>query len=765
MRFVPWVLALSTLSALPALAEPGVVAPEGPHFMLSGARDGPGLGLVDTRTRFSVAGVITRVQLTQVYENRGAEPLEALYVFPLSTGAAVHGMRMRIGDRVLEAKIAEKQEAKRRYRRAKRNGKQAGLLEQHRPNVVQMHVANIRPGDRIEVEVDYTELMTPTDGIYELVIPAVVGPRYTQESSSHEAWTSNPYASNVRPSGPKWHMSGKLRAGLEIAALSSPSHTISPRFIDRQGVSVQVNEDKGDRDFILKYRLGGAQIETGLLLYPGDEEKFFLLTVAPPKRVAAAQVVPREYVFIVDVSGSMGGFPIETARKLMRDLVNKLRPEDRFNVVLFAGDSTVLSPESIAATPQALQRAETLVGGMRGGGGTNLLAALQRSLKLPRSENLATSFVLITDGYVSVEREALHLMANHLGTANFFTFGIGKSVNRHLIETLARAGMGSPFVVLNAQQAPDAAERFVRYVEQPVLTDIKVSFDGFDVAQVEPKNAPDLFASRPVTIFGRYHGQPSGTITVQGRAGRQSFVHTVPVGAEAASDDLGALAHLWARHRVRRLSDLDASGGAPQHAAQITSLGLKYGLLTAFTSFVAVGDEVVLHGGEGARTQAESSGILGALKGSAGGAALGVGGLGTRGSGAGGGAMGYGRGKGALGLASNSVPKVVSGQPVIMGSISRASIQRVIKRERRAMQALYEAALKRSPKLRGKIVLKLHINADGRVTKASVSEDGIGDPRLAAGLIRLARRLRFPKPPGGGSVVINYPVVFRPNVR
>ncbi|MCA9553282.1 MAG: VWA domain-containing protein, partial [Myxococcales bacterium] len=496
----------SLMAAAPGWTAPGDEGehPTGPYFQLSSATAVEQFPLTESRVRFEVNGVITRVRLFQTYENHGAEPIEAVYVFPASTGAAVHGMRMKIGERVLEARVDKKAAAEATYREARDDGRHAGLLTQERENVFTMRVANIRPQDKVEVEVDYTEHMRPTDGTYELVVPGVVGPRFTGEAKAAEEWTANPHVSASHPALFKWSASGHIRAGLPVAALSSPSHTLSPRFLDAHAVGIEVtDEDGADRDFVLRYKLGGPGIETGLLLFPGQDEQFFLLTVAPPKRVAADQIVPREYVFIVDVSGSMGGFPIRTAQELLQNLVKGLRPQDRFNVVLFAGGSTVMAAQSVPANPANLAQAERTIAQLHGSGGTELLSALKTALGLPRAEGMSTSFVLITDGYVNVEREALELVSSRLDEANLFTFGIGSSVNRALIEGLARAGLGEPFVVLNPSEAEPKSQAFLRYIEQPVLTDVKVSFDGFDVYDVEPPATPDLFASRPVVVFGK----------------------------------------------------------------------------------------------------------------------------------------------------------------------------------------------------------------------------------------------------------------------
>ena len=573
-----------------------------PYFMVDTDRGtSEALPLASTRSNVQVAGTVAHVRVSQVYRNRGSEPLEATYVFPGSTRAAVFAMRMKIGKRTINAKIQTKDEARKTYERAKAEGKSASLLEQHRPNVFQMSVANIMPGDRIEVQLDYVEMLVPDAGVYELVIPAVVGPRYAGDqgpgtTGTNEKWLNNPYVSKAPGQSPyKWGVDVKIDAGLPIAGLQSPSHRISPRFKGASTAGMRaLDEDGGDRDFVLRYRLSGDRIQSGLLLLPGEDGEggYFAAMMTPPRRPAPSMIPPREYVFVMDVSGSMNGFPLNTAKTLMRQLLSGLRPEDRFNVLLFAGGNRVLSAKSLPASPENLERAMAAIDRERGGGGTRLLPALKRTLALPRTEDMSTSIVVVTDGYVAVEREAFDLVRKGLNEANLFAFGIGRSVNRHLIEGLARAGMGEPFVVLDAGSAAKTADRFRRYIESPVLTNIGAHFDGFDAYDVEPATIPDLFAERPVLLFGKYRGQAKGRIVFEGRNAKGAFRRTMKVADATKDRSLIALRYLWARHRIRDLSDRLRFDRTDSTQKEITSLGLKHSLMTEFTSFVAVDNKV-----------------------------------------------------------------------------------------------------------------------------------------------------------------------------
>ncbi|MEM7700230.1 MAG: VWA domain-containing protein, partial [Verrucomicrobiota bacterium] len=311
----------------------------------------------------------------------------------------------------------------------------------------------------------------------------------------------------------------------------------------------------------------------------------------PPERVHPEQIPPRDYVFVVDVSGSMNGFPLKTARSLMKDLVGNLHESDTFNILLFAGGSEVLSPDPIPATRQNLSDALRWLDRAKGGGGTELLSALHRALNLQTAEGTSRSIVVVTDGYVSFEREAFETVTDNLGHANLFAFGIGSSVNRYLIEGMARVGRGEPFIVTEPKHASEQAELFRDYISAPVLTDIDIDFEGFEVYDVEPATYPDILADRPLTVFGKWRGRPRGRIDVSGATGTGPFDSSTMVDSSELNNS--SLPYLWARDRIASLSDFEGPRSTDQELRQqITTLGLTYNLLTEHTSFVAV-DSIV----------------------------------------------------------------------------------------------------------------------------------------------------------------------------
>jgi Ca-activated chloride channel family protein len=524
--------------------------------------------LLETKAQVNIAGVIADIRLTQVYKNAGKRTIEAIYVFPLGTKSAIHAMRMKIGTRVIEAKIEERAMAKMIYEKAKGEGKVTSLLEQQRPNVFQMKVANIMPGDVVEVIVDYTELLVPEDGIYEFVFPTVVGPRYSEKrekgAKDFDTWIKTPYLHEGEEPTYSFDIDVNIRTGIPLAKVWVPSHRVKVR------------------------------LQSGLLLYPGKEEKFFLLMLQPPERVTLDAVPPREYVFIVDVSGSMHGFPLGVSKALIGEIIGNLRGEDYFNILFFAGGSKVLSPHPLRATEGNKARALAMLEQQRGGGGTRILPALKRTLSLEKREGLSRIVVIATDGYVAVEKEVFDLMRGNLNEANFFPFGIGKGVNRYLIEGMARVGKGEPFVATNRKEALKLAEKFSDYIQSPLLTDIGVKFQGFDAYDVEPPSLPDLFARRPLILFGKYR-MAEGKVRVTGRTVSGEYERVIEVTPSLEDEDNEALKYLWARECIARLSDYGRVG--VKVAEEVKNLGLKYHLMTQYTSFVAV-DTIVRDTGE-----------------------------------------------------------------------------------------------------------------------------------------------------------------------
>ncbi len=728
------------------------------------------LPLKSTSVQVSISGVIADVLVTQVYKNEGKRPLEAIYVFPASTRAAVYGMKMTIGERTITAKIAERQDARRQYEEAKQAGQSASLLEQQRPNVFQMNVANILPSDVIRVELRYTELLVPTDAVYEFVYPTVVGPRYTEQklddANPWEVWTRNPYLHEGEPPTYTFDMIVNLSAGLPIQEVTCSSHKVNINYegpgLSRIGLDPS-EKYGGNRDFILKYRLSGGGIETGLLLFEGKEENFFLLMMQPPKRVSERQIPPREYIFIVDVSGSMHGFPLDISKKLLKDLIGKLRPTDSFNVLLFAGGSSLMAKQSLPATPENIRQAINLIERQRGGGGTRLLPALERALALPKSEGYSRTVVIATDGYVAVEAQAFDLIRNNLGNANMFTFGIGSSVNRHLIEGMARVGMGEPFVVSKPEEAPEKAKKFRKLIQSPVLTGIQIDFGKFQVYDVEPLSIPDVLADRPVIVFGKWRGKPQGHIEVRGQSGDRPFTKRIPVAHAKPLETNSALRYLWARHRIALLSDYNRLSQQDERVKEVTTLGLSYNLLTAYTSFVAIDTQVRLVDGkavtvkqplplpQGVSDLAVGNGTYAKTRAQAFAAAPSTM---VRESGAGKGWFACKDEK----ISSEARPSETNlmklRKVAVSEGLSEHVVRSLIESDMPAITKCYSVASGQRSSLKGEVVFRFVIGSDGRVKEAHMEKGEEKYKDFASCVVKRLKSLQFPVQTGSKDVVV-----------
>lgn len=588
-----------------------------PYFFIEGADPAVDhLPLKATEVKAAINGIIADTYVTQTYANEGEHVINASYVFPASTRVSVHGMTMQVGDQILRAQIKEKEEAKAEFEEAKSEGKSASLLEEKRANVFTMDVANIMPGDEIRIELHYTEMIESTEGIYSFVFPTVVGPRYarpmeTDSGADDDDWVETPYlVDDSMPEG-SYEISVKLSGGVPLQGVKCPSHRISVKQENETEAEITLANPKdyaGNRDFILEYELVGEELGTGLMLYEGEEENFFLLTMQPPARYEPEDIPDREYIFVLDVSGSMDGYPLDTAKVLIRDLVMNLQETDRFNVVLFSDRVSRLAMRSVEATRENVVRAIRMIDQQEGGGGTEMEAALKLANAIPRNQGTARSVIVISDGFISGEEDVFGEIRANLDTTSFFGFGIGTAVNRYLMEGIAKVGMGESFIVTNDDEAQETAKRFRTYVQAPILTDIQVDFQGFDAYDIEPEQMSTLFAEKPVVLFGKWRGEAAGSIQISGKTGNEIYRETIQVKETQVQEEHEALQYLWARKRVERLTDYGIHQEKEETKAEVTALGLQYHMATPYTSFVAVLDTV--RNPEGDSTDVDQPSVL-----------------------------------------------------------------------------------------------------------------------------------------------------------
>jgi Ca-activated chloride channel family protein len=590
--------------------EPG----ELPRFEFAGET----LPLRSTAVRAHLRGPVAEVVVTQRFVNDRPTAIEAIYTFPLPENSAVDRMRMVLGERVIEAQIRERRQAQQDYQRARAAGHTAALLEQERPNVFTQSVANIPPGEAIDVELRYLQTLSYDAGEYEFVFPTVIGPRYipgtrtgTQSGTGRLADTDRvPDASRITPptvglgqrTGNDLTIEVIAEAGSPITAWAAPAHDVLALAAgERLHVKLAAHDRIPNRDFVLRYRSAGARPAARMFVAPDQDGVggHFLLVAEPPRLDIEKLVGQRELIFVVDVSGSMNGAPLALAKAAMREALAGVRPVDTFDVFVFSGATGRLFDAPRPATGANLQLARDFIDGLRAGGGTEMGGAVAAALASQIGAGRHRYVFFLTDGNTGEEEaiardaRALVQRQKQAGTrARVFGVGIGSSPNTHLLAQLSRAGDGVPLSIHRPLEVARAVQTFERIIDAPILTDVAVAWDTIKVDAVYPNTAPDLFASRPLVLHGRYDGKlpQHPTLALRGAVGPQSV--TVPITVTPVGERTDVLGGLWARARVDDLELIrttDESHTARALAEQdILATGLEHHLVTAFTSLIAV---------------------------------------------------------------------------------------------------------------------------------------------------------------------------------
>ena len=558
-----------------------------------------------------ISGPLARVTVTQEFENTSNEKIEAIYTFPLPAKSAVDDMTMTVGDRVIKGTIKRREEAREIYERARRQGQVAAVLDQERPNIFTQAVTNLVPGARVKIVISYVETVPYDAGRYSFSFPMVVGPRYIPGGGrvSDAARITPPVTPPSARAGHDISVAVKLDAGVAIESLASPTHGIDIErpSANRAVVRLKNQNEIPNRDFILGYDVAGRAVADAVLTHRAGRGGFFMLMLQPPERVVASEVTPKELVFVVDTSGSMSGFPIEKSKEVIKLALDGLNPRDTFNLITFAGDTHVLFPRPVPATPDNVRQAQQFMLSRSGGGGTEMMKAIRAALDPSDQQDHVRVVCFLTDGYVGNDMEIVGEIRKH-PNARVFSFGIGSSVNRFLLDKMAEEGRGEVEYVGLSDDGSAAARRFHERVRNPLLTDISIEWNGLPVTEVMPARPADLFAAKPLVIVGRYDRAGQGRVRLRGKRAGQEWVREIAVSLPESEARHDAIAALWARTRVEELMSEDWTGA--QHSQMrgdlqesITRIALQFRLMTQFTSFVAVEESTVTSGGVPTKVQ------------------------------------------------------------------------------------------------------------------------------------------------------------------
>jgi len=566
------------------------------------------LPLKRTEVKAEISGFVAEVLVTQVFLNNADKPIEAVYVFPLPENAAVNDLTLTVGDRVIKGQIKKREEARKVYEAAKALGQTAALLDQERPNIFTQSVANIQPGREIKVTLKYLQNLDYDHGVYKFAFPMTVGPRYIPgepAGKSGTGWAQDtaavPDASRITPpvtrpgqrSGRNITVEVKLNAGLAVKNIRSSSHEITVKALGDNAAEIALDPDDRipNKDFLLTYEPAGKAVDAAVLAHKDGKEGYLTLIVQPQGDFPLSDVTPKELVFALDVSGSMSGFPVETAKETALRCLEGMNPGDTFQIFSFASGNQLHFERPLRNTPENVALGRSVINGLQGGGGTEMLEALRKVLEFPKDPARLRIVLFMTDGYIGNDPQILAFVKEHLNGSRIFPLGVGSSPNRYLLEEMAVLGKGTVQYVRQDEKPAKlekVIEKFYDRISKPVLTDLAVDWKGLDVMDASPAALRDLFAGQPVFLHARYRGSGSAAVTLRGKMKGQPWEMPVQVNLPARETANAALGPLWARSRITELSRAMYGRQDEGLKEKITELALEHKLVSEYTSFVAV---------------------------------------------------------------------------------------------------------------------------------------------------------------------------------
>jgi len=577
-----------------------------------------------------IQGDLASVTVQQTFANPLNTPLNVTYLFPLNKDAAVYKMVMEVGNEVVQAQIKKKEAAQATFEQAKREGKSAALLKQHRPNMFTQDIANLMPELPIKVTLHYVQTLPKVDGAYEVVIPLIVGPRFQpphagiapklddnepQQTTQFGQWELEALPTYPPVKGlniPKTIDAERvaiqihLNGGMPIQQVYSRTHQLDINKTDDNQRTIQLAKGRviDNRDFVLHYSLAAQSNQAGLLAYYGEQQGFFSLLIEPPAIPKNDQITAREMVFVLDCSGSMSGLPMEASKAFMREALQNLRPTDTFRIIRFSESATEFSRTPLAATPQNIQDGIRYTNNLHGSGGTMMTEGIKQALQVPVPQDSVRLVTFLTDGYLGNEHEVLKLIKRLLGSARLFALGVGAGLNRFLLAEMGRVGRGFTRYMDPTEDVQAVAKELAQRLQSPVLTDIKIDWGELQPTQVMPQTVHDLFAGQSVRIQGRYAKPGHYVIKVKGNVQGRAATLPLTINLPAQSEQGEAIALIWARsaikdkmrlfnspnkmRRMRRRVSISNNDSNNELKQQVTQLGLDFSLVTQWTAFVAV---------------------------------------------------------------------------------------------------------------------------------------------------------------------------------
>jgi len=561
----------------------------------------------------TVSGPTVRARVTQVFRNPTQNWVEAVYVYPLPSGGAVDTLKMVVGDRVIVGDIKERQQARIIYEQAARNGQKAALTEQERPNIFTNSVANIGPGETVLVQIEYQEPVQQNGNEFSLRLPMVVGPRYNPapivqsvdfrpNGGGWGAVKSDPVPDRDRiapevldpatnaPVNPT-SITVRLQAGFPLGEVKSHHHTIKTESPDNVTRIIRLAEGAvpADRDFELTWKPAAEKAPSvGLFRERVGDSEYLLAFLTPPSvEQNEKKQLPREVIFVIDNSGSMGGISIIQAKASLAYALGRLQPADRFNVIRFDHTMEMLFPASVPADREHVGQATSFVGTLQANGGTEMVPAMRAALSDTAGSDTSRvrQVVFLTDGAIGNEQQLFETIIALRGRSRIFMVGIGSAPNTHLMTRAAELGRGTFTHIGSVEQVEERMRGLFSKLENPAVTNLTAKFSGA-TSDITPSAIPDLYRDEPLILAAKLD-KLAGSVEIKGRIGDRPWVVTLPL-ANAAEGK--GLSKLWARRKIADAEVARTTRQAEPGDADktILALALEHQLVTRLTSLVAV---------------------------------------------------------------------------------------------------------------------------------------------------------------------------------
>ena len=561
----------------------------------------------------AVSGPTIRARVTQLFRNTTRDWMEATYVYPLPPGGAVDTLKMVVGDRVVVGDIQERQQARATYERARASGRKAALTEQERPNIFTNSVANIAPGETILVQIEYQEPVQQNGNEFSLRVPLVIGPRYNPapviqsvdlraDGGGWGATRSDPVPDRDRITPPvldpafnpkvnPTSITVHLNAGFPLGEVKSHHHPVKIASPDETTRVITLAEElePADRDFELTWKPAIEKAPSvGLFREHVGNADYLLAFVTPPSvEQAEKKPLPRELVFVIDNSGSMGGTSIQQAKASLLYALKRLQPNDRFNVIRFDDTMDVVFPNSVPADAEHVGTATAFVDALQARGGTEMVPAMRAALTDTGNGdgNYVRQVVFLTDGAIGNEQQLFETIAAMRGRSRVFMVGIGSAPNTFLMTRAAEIGRGAFTHIGSVDQVEERMRGLFAKLENPAVTGLAAKFSDAG-ADVTPAALPDIYRGEPLVLAAKLD-KLAGSFEIRGRVGDRPWVVTLPI-ANAAEGK--GLSKLWAR---RKIDDAEVTRTLRQVSPgesdkTILALALEHQLVTRLTSLVAV---------------------------------------------------------------------------------------------------------------------------------------------------------------------------------